>query len=182
MQRLALAAVALVASGALSGRAQESAQTIAMEVVLVYGSADDGGIDPDLIGMQEYLQRRLPMRFGTLQTVDAKRFELELGEPAGLPLPTGSSVRLLPIAIVGDRLHVHLEMPGVSTRLQVQNDRRVVLGGPRYKDGLVIVELTPLFKPEPASPGARVEQQPGTPQREPRTPSVERVGQKRPQR
>jgi hypothetical protein len=103
---------------------------------------------------------------GTLRTVGSKRFDLPLGQKAEVPLPTGSAVQFLPIAIVDGRLHMHLEMPGVNTRLQVKSGRRVVLGGPPYEDGVVIVELTPTFDtiepgPEPVRPPAsRVVQQP----------------------
>jgi len=120
-----LTAMALVACASASVvRAEEAqrASDVTLDVVLVYGSADEGAVDPGLSGMQEYLQSRLPMRFGTLEKFDSKSVELELGEPFDLPLPSGSElVNVLPIAIVNGYLHLYLEMPGVNTRLQIKS-------------------------------------------------------------
>ena len=152
-----LAALVLV-TGASAVRAQETAAAVraqetvvvspdvTLDVVLVYGSADEGAIDPGLSEMQEYLQTRLPMRFGTLEKFGSKTVELELGEPFDVPLPSGSEkVNVLPIAIVNGYLHLYLEMPGVNTRLQIKSGRPVILGGPTFKNGHMLVEITSTF-------------------------------------
>jgi hypothetical protein len=169
-------AAALVASGAWSASAQEpAASDVSVEVLLIYGSADEGKIDAELTATHDYLKSILPMRFGTLQRFDSKRVELMLGQLGGVALPSGAEVRFLPIAIVDGRLHMHLEMPGMNTRLQIPSGRTLILGGPRYENGLVIVELRPTFAVPAGTPGAPVPDE--GPETTPRPPASRVVQQ-----
>jgi hypothetical protein len=161
----------LAATGALSARAQAaSSPNVGIDVVLVYGSAQEGAVDVGLLSMQEHLQRRLPMRFGTLQTFDSKHFDLPMGKLAEMRLPDGSAVRILPIAVVDGRLQMHLDMPGVSTRLQVQSGRPVIMGGQRYQNGVVFVQLTSSF----AGAAPTEDNVPGAGPEKPREPQLPR--------
>ncbi len=187
-------AAVVVAAAPWAARAQApepAAVSVAIEVRLIYGSADEGEIDAELASTHEYLTRVLPMQFGTLRGFDSRRVELQLGQRGDVPLPTGSDLQLLPIAIVDGRLHMHLEMPGMNTRLRIPSGRPLIIGGPRYENGFVIVELRPVFSPgagepvaplpeapaEPRPPASRVVQQPNS--LPAGAPAVRRVGAER---
>jgi len=160
-----------------SARAEDPQEPeVKIDVALVYGSADEGPIDSELSSMRTFLEKQLPMHFGTLERLDSKQFALALGETAGFPLPSGSEVNVLPIAIVNGRLHLYLEMPGLNTRLQIANGRPVILGGPAYQNGHMLVELTTRFNPgsAPADTGAEEGDGDGDEATPPAQPRLER--------
>ncbi len=155
---LGLCALSFVLGGAGPAAAQDSTP-VELEVRVIYARKEKGVVDPDC----RDLQKRLPMSFGSLQTVQSERFRLEPGRAAQFELPTGRAVRLLPVSIVGARLHVYFELSGVmNTRLQMVSGRPVIVGGEKHRDGQLILELTPTFRPlgGPSAPPPRSPQSP----------------------
>ena len=146
----------------------QDATPIEVEVRVIYATQEKGVIDPDCVGMQ----KRLPMQFGSMQVVQSQRFRLAPGEPAQFELPTGRSVRLVPVSVIGPHVHIHFQMSGVlDTRLQMVSGRPVIVGGEKHDRGHLILELTPVFDaldgpraPSMASPkGPSVRRVRGTP-------------------
>jgi len=150
---LGLFALSLVLGAAGPAPAQD-ATPIDLELRVIYARKEKGVVDPDC----RDIQKRLPMSFGSLQIVQSESFRLEPGHPAQFELPTGRAVRLLPVSIVGSRLHVYFEMSGVmNTRLQMVSGRPVIVGGEKHEGGHLILELTPTFRAlaGPAAPAPR---------------------------
>ena len=147
---------AFVSAWALAGGAHaQDATPIDLEMRVIYAVKSKGVVDPDC----REIQKRLPMSFGSLQTVQSEHFELAPGSPAEFELPTGRAVRMMPVSIVGSRLHIHFELSGImSTRMQMVSGRPVIVGGEKYGDGQLILELTPSFRPlgGPSAPSANV--------------------------
>ncbi len=155
---LGLFALSLVLGGAGRAPAQD-ATTIDLELRVIYARKEKGVVDPDC----RDLQKRLPMPFGSLQTVQSENFRLEPGDAAQFELPTGRPVRMVPVSIVGSRLHIYFEMSGVmNARLQMVSGRPVIVGGEKHDGGQLILELTPNFRPlgGPSAPPPRLPRSP----------------------
>jgi len=155
---LGLFALSLVLGAAGRAPAQD-ANPVDLELRVIYARKEKGVIDADCRDLKE----RLPMPFGSLQTVQSERFRLEPGHAAEFALPTGRPVRVLPVSIVGSRLHLYFEMSGVmNTRLQMLSGRPVIVGGEKHDGGHLILELTPTFRPlgGPSAPAPRSPQSP----------------------
>ena len=155
---LGLCALSLVLGGAGSAAAQDFTP-VELEVRVIYARKEKGVVDPDC----RDIQKRLPIPFGSLQTVQSENFRLEPGTAAQFELPTGRPVRMLPVSIVGSRLHIYFEMSGVmNARLQMVSGHPVIVGGEKHKDGHLILELTPNFRPlgGPSAPPPRTPRSP----------------------
>ncbi len=160
---LGLVGLALGASVAGEAKAQEEAALstprdippVELQVSVAFARQQDGAIDPACLD----LSRRLPMKFGSLQMVRQERLQVPFGETASLVLPEGDEIRVLPISVHRNQLHMLFEMPGVvSTRMQMSSGRPVILGGIRRGDGLLIIQVQPDFGDyliEPTAPPVR---------------------------
>jgi hypothetical protein len=137
------------------------AQPVVLGVRVVH-AVKQGEIGP---GCEDFA-KRLPMDFGGLQLVQNQEFELKVGQRTQFALPSGRTVRMLPVAIQGRQLHLHFEMSGImNTRLRMRSGRPMIVGGEPHRGGQLIVEVTPSFRSGPGS----------APVRRPNEPKVQRV-------
>jgi len=158
---LCLALGLLAADGARAQEASES-QPIVLGVRVVHAMKEKGEIGP---GCEDML-KRLPMHFGALELVQSQEFELKVGQRTQFALPSGRTVRMLPVGIQGRQLHLHFEMSGImNTRLRMLSGRPMIVGGEPHRGGQLIVEVTPSFRSGPGS----------APIRRPTQPKVQRV-------
>lgn len=162
-----LGLLGLLCAWPLASGAQD-ATPIEVEVRVIYATKEKGVVDADC----EEIRDQLPMQFGSMQVVQSQRFQLAPGELAQFELPTGRSVRLVPVSVMGPYVHIHFQMSGVlDTRLQMVSGRPVIVGGEKHDRGHLILELTPRFDaldgpraPSMASPkGPSVRRVRGTP-------------------
>jgi hypothetical protein len=136
-------ASSLVIAGAVSAQeAPRDIPPITFKISVARALPQDGAIDPDCVE----LSRRLPMRFGSLTRCAPRVFRVPFGERAQMQLPTGSDIRVLPVTVLRNQLHMQLELPGVvNTRLQMTHGRPVILGGLPHEGGLLIIQVVPEF-------------------------------------
>jgi len=147
-------AASLLFAGAAS--AQEDARDIppvTFKISVARALPQEGGVAQDCLE----LSRRLPMRFGSLTGCAPRVFRVPFGEYAVMKLPTGSAIRILPVQVHRDQLHMQFELPGVvNTRLQMAHGRPVIMGGLPHEGGLLIIQVVPEFSHylrEPERPG-----------------------------
>lgn len=127
---------------------------IELDVQVVHGSneIENASLDPECAD----IERRLPIKFKSLRMMERRHLNLKFGQDGRLTLPTGRHLRVVPISIVQDRLHLHFQISDrVDTRLQMRSGRPVIVGGESYDRGQLIIMLTPSFDPEPP-PGPRL--------------------------
>ncbi len=152
---LACAASFLFAGAASAQQAAPDIPPVTFKISLAHALPQEGGISPDCVE----LSRRLPMRFGSITRCAPTVFRVPFGEQAELALPTGSSIRVLPVTVLRDHLHMQVELPGVvNTRLQMRHGRPVILGGLPHEGGLLIIQVVPEFADylkDPARPSGR---------------------------
>jgi hypothetical protein len=159
----ALGLLAAEGARAQTEAAGADAQPVVLGVRVVHAMKAQGEIGP---GCEDML-KRLPMDFGALELVQSQEFELKVGQRMQFALPSGRTVRMLPVAIQGRQLHLHFEMSGImNTRLRMLSGRPMIVGGEPHRGGQLIVEVTPSFHSGPGS----------APIRRPKQPKVQRVG------
>ncbi len=156
---LACAASFLFAGVASAQRATPDIPPITFKISLARALPQEGGIAPECIE----LARRLPMRFGSITGCAPTVFRVPFGEHAELALPTGSNIRVLPVTVLRDHLHMQFELPGVvNTRLQMRHGRPVIIGGIPYEGGLLIIQVVPEFSDYLKGPGRPSRRGPAT--------------------
>ncbi len=139
---LALAAGFLVAGAASAQDAPRDIPPITFKISVARALPQGSGIDPDCLE----LSRRLPMRFGSITRCAPRVFRVPFGERAEMSLPNGSTIRVLPVQVHRNQLHMQFEMPGVvNTRLQMTHGRPVIMGGLPHEGGLLIIQVVPEF-------------------------------------
>ncbi|MCP4003576.1 MAG: hypothetical protein GY725_05220 [bacterium] len=121
---------------------RRGAPPISFRVTVVYATQKPGEVDARALP----LSNRLPMKFGSVQMLEQKALSVTFGEQVKLGLSTGGEVRLLPVAVHQNQLHMQFQMPDVvNTRLKMTNGRPMILGGVPHKDGYLIIEVLPDF-------------------------------------
>lgn len=120
---------------------------VALTVLIAHGMPQPGTIDPECRPLQARIR---PMRFGTLTAVEKRSFVLPFGTWARVAMPGGRSVQMVPISVVDERLHLHLQVPrganrGLDTRIRMRNRKPFVVGGTPHRGGHLLVQIVPEF-------------------------------------
>jgi hypothetical protein len=122
-------------------------------------------MDPKALDIYEHL----PAKYHSIRLIEERTISVVFGEVARVGLPTGSEVRLIPVAVHGGQLHLQLEMPELlNTSMRMSNSRAFYVGGVPYQDGTLVFKLVPEF-------GAYIE----TPIERAQTPDTQKAGSKR---
>jgi hypothetical protein len=114
-----------------------------VRVLIALAVAEGAEVEPRC---KELRKRLGPMHVGSLRALHEEIFRLRMGEQGALTLPTGANLRIVPLAIIRQRLNLRVQVPGiVNTRLQTTSGRAVIVGGPRYQGGHLIVQIIPEY-------------------------------------
>ncbi len=133
---------------------------ITIRISIASASEDEGTLDPAATDIYE----QLPAKYHSIRMVEERTIAVFFGEQARVVLPTGSEVRLLPVAVHGGQLHLQLEMPELlNTSMRMANNRAFYVGGVPYENGTLVFKLVPEFSAyveapavdRPASPETR---------------------------
>ncbi len=118
-------------------------EMVHVRVFVAHAALSGNEIDPECMD----LKRRLgPMKVGSLRKVSNRAFHLKFGQSGAMVLPTGGKLRVVPLSIIRERLHLRVQMSGVvSTRLQMTSGSPIIVGGPKHKGGNLIVQIVPEY-------------------------------------
>jgi hypothetical protein len=101
-----------------------------------------GPSDPECAALPRQLG---PLQFGTLRLIAQSQQRALMGEDVRVTLPTGE-VRMMPVSVVHQRLHMYLNWPGqVNSNVRMQRGKPIVVGGPRHNGGHLLVYIEPDF-------------------------------------
>lgn len=115
---------------------------ITIRISVATASEAEGAVDPKASDIFEHL----PNRFHSISLIEERTISVFPGERAEVPLPSGASVTLLPVAVHNRQLHMQLDMPEVlNTRMRLSNSRALYVGGVGYGDGTLVFKLVPEF-------------------------------------
>ena len=101
------------------------------------------GIDKRLGAMTNQL-RTLPFNYSTYRLVKSEDKRTSCGQRLAFALPGGRILYVAPQRIDGDMIAMQLVLfqgdhPEMSTDLKLPNHAFLILGGPRYEQGMLIV-------------------------------------------
>jgi hypothetical protein len=164
------AALALIGAAPQTSRAQtalplvpDSAQVpqpplaippITIRIAVATASEAEGEMDPKALDIYEHL----PAKYQSIRLIDERTLTVVFGEVARVGLPTGTEVRLVPVAVHGGQLHLQLEMPELlNTSMRMSNSRAFYVGGVPYEGGTLVFKLVPEFSAYIESPVERAE-------------------------
>lgn len=136
--------LAILISGYVETAAAEDFQ---IEVRIILASNADKKIDPRLLDLTKDLQTLNYMSFEQLDTVG---LSLEEGKTGKVNLPGGRVMELTPQAFEKRKINLQVKIleKGASiltTRLRIANHGTVILGGPSYNLGFLVLALTAHF-------------------------------------
>jgi hypothetical protein len=115
---------------------------ITIRISVASASEVEGDMDPAARDIYEHL----PAKYRSIQMIEERTIEVLFGEVARVGLPTGTEVRLIPVAVHGGQLHLQLEMPELlNTSMRLANSRAFYVGGVPYGDGTLVFKLVPEF-------------------------------------
>jgi hypothetical protein len=143
-----LAALAVfVGSGPLTaGAIQPSEQQVNIHVDCVCASDTNEGIDTRLASS---MGQRLHALFGysTYHLVSHQHESTPLGKAISFELPGGRILHVEPHAIDGDMIAMMLVLfqgarPLMTTDVKLRDNGMLILGGPRYQQGMLIVSIS----------------------------------------
>ena len=127
---------------------------ITIRISVATASESEGVMDPKALDIYQHL----PAKYQSIQLIDERTLSVVFGEVARVDLPTGTQVRLLPVAVHGGQLHLQLEMPELlNTSMRMSNSRAFYVGGVPYQGGTLVFKLVPEFSAYVESPVERAQ-------------------------
>jgi len=122
---------------------------ITIRISVASASEQEGEMDPAARDIYEHL----PAKYRSITMIEERTITVLFGEQAHVALPTGSEVRLMPVAVHGGQLHLQLEVPElINTSMRMANNRAFYVGGVAYRGGTLVFKLVPEFSAYVAAP------------------------------
>jgi hypothetical protein len=127
---------------------------ITIRIAVANASEAEGAMDPKARDIYEHL----PAKYQSIRLIEERTLTVVFGEVARVALPTGTEVRLVPVAVHGGQLHMQLEMPELlNTSMRLSNSRAFYVGGVPYEGGTLVFKLVPEFSAYIESPVERAQ-------------------------
>ena len=118
---------------------------VAVDVGVVVASHEGTTMDPALSSIRNQLQSMF--NYSSYRMVDRLKRSLSVGETGEFVLPGNRSMRVTPAPAKGDKVRLAVQvMEGernlVSTTLGLSRGGMVILGGPSYQKGVLILIIS----------------------------------------
>ncbi len=127
------------------GVRQTSAQgKIPIKVEVIYAS-NTGEADPKLSRLQGQLKSLF--NYSTYKLIDVRRLSLTIDEQGTIPLPGNRSLEIVPKQSGGGVVQIGLAIKEVNgyiltTDFRVVNKGTIMVGGPKDREGVLIIAIT----------------------------------------
>ncbi len=152
--------IAVVCAIAAQGRAfaqSSHQQIIIIQIDSVLAADTNQGIDPQLGPMGHRLQKMF--HYSTYHLVSEESRRTEMGKMVEFSMPGGRILHIEPRSVEGDMIAMEVllfqgEKPMLTTDLKLPNKGRLIVGGPRYEQGALIISIGANMAPDSSLPGA----------------------------
>ena len=139
------AALALATAGRVwAGPVEGSSQKIGVHVDSVVASDTNQGVDATLTPMGPRLHALF--NYTTYHLVNHQEQQTQMGTLVFFNLPGGRILHIQPRGVEGDMIVMELtlfqgEHPLMTTDLKLRNHGVLIVGGPRYEEGMLILSI-----------------------------------------
>jgi hypothetical protein len=118
---------------------------VAIDVGVVVASHDGPTMDPELSSIRNELQSMF--NYSSYRMIDRLKRTLSVDETGEFGLPGGRSMRVTPVPAKGNKVRLAVQiMEGdrnlVSTTLGMSRGGMVIVGGPSYRKGVLILIIS----------------------------------------
>ncbi len=115
-----------------------------VEVQVILASNSDEGFDPRLLALKKDL---LALNYSSFQLLDNQGLVLDRGKTGRLQVPGGRVMEVTPERFVKGKIVLQVKiLQGKSsiltTRLRIEDHGTVILGGPPYRHGFLVLAVT----------------------------------------
>jgi hypothetical protein len=132
---------ACVASAQTPVRPELKSIPVNVTVTHLSNRKGEGGVDERARALQSQL-RDQGMNFAHMEVIEQRRLDLRVDEVGTVPLPDGSTARFSPLHSDDDGVLMAVDVEGsVRMDVRVRKQGRVVIGGPRYRDGKLAITI-----------------------------------------
>lgn len=142
---LALITVVFAAHGhAIGASAPARGRRVSVHVDSVVASDTNEGVDTRLASMGQRLHSLF--NYSTYRLVSHQDSQTEIGNLVSFNLPGGRILHVQPREVVGDMISMELvlfqgERPLMTTDLKLRDHGMLIVGGPRYEQGMLIISI-----------------------------------------
>ncbi|MHB8381839.1 MAG: hypothetical protein ACYDC3_05810 [Candidatus Binataceae bacterium] len=143
---LSLVIVVVFAMGAQGAAFAQSAhpRTVMVRVNSVLAAETNEGVDPRLQSMGPRLQALFS--YSTYRLVSDQAGQTQCGKMIAFQLPGGRILHVEPRAVDGDMIVMEIVLfqgprPLMTTDLKLKNNGVLIVGGPRYEQGMLIISI-----------------------------------------
>ena len=151
---LSLLIVVVFAMGAQTGALAQQAhpRTVTVRVNSVLAAETNEGVDPRLQSMGPRLQALFS--YSTYRLVSDQVGQTPCGSMIAFQLPGGRILHVEPRAVDGDMIVMEIVLfqgprPLMTTDLKLKNNGILIVGGPRYEQGMLIISIGASTNPGP---------------------------------
>ena len=129
----------------LAGSAGAQPQRVRVEVIVSHISDREGEVDPRGQRLHQGLSDQF-IRYNSLRVLSQRKLALAMDEVGTVELPSGGMFRVRPLDI-GDRgLFMAVGVDDfMQMDMRVRSRKLVVIGGPEYGDGKLVIGLEPEY-------------------------------------
>lgn len=142
---LAFLIIAITAFGVQSiAYAQKAPRQVTVYIDSVMAADTNEGTDPRLGPMNQKLRRLFG--FSTYNLIGHNEGQTSCGKMIAFTLPGGKILHVQPRAIDGDMIAMEIVLfdgtrPMMTTDLKLKNNGTLIVGGPRYEQGMMIISI-----------------------------------------
>ena len=154
---LLLAVLCALALPRVATAQQMRPQIVIVRVDSVLAADTNQGIDPQLGPMGPRLHKMF--RYTTYQLVSEQNGRTEMGKMIEFTMPGGRILHIEPRSIDGNMIAMEVllfqgEKPMLTTDLKLPDNGNLIVGGPHYEQGELIITIGANMASDVASPGA----------------------------
>jgi hypothetical protein len=154
---LLVAAICLITACGRAAAQSPKPQVIIIQIDSVLAADTHQGVDPQLGTMGPRLQKMF--NYTTYHLVSQESRRTEMGKMIEFSMPGGRILHIQPRSVDGNMIAMEVllfqgERPMLTTDLKLPTKGRLIVGGPRYEEGALIITIGADMAPDTGAPGA----------------------------
>jgi hypothetical protein len=124
--------------------AENTTNTLSLKMFVVYANNENQKVDPALNFVKEELESLF--HYTSYQLMDTPTENFKLNESKEIQLASGHTAFIRYLGVHGHRIHLRVQIKNkketvVNTDFEIMNSGNVIVGGPSFKKGALILVL-----------------------------------------